>query len=123
MRAILEIEFGYVRAYINSVGLQAQILQQVQQAQQHPPPPLPTQADNDEFVGAVVTAARSMLRTVVDELEPFGGLQHIPIRTYSRILAGAMFCLKVFSSLLFFLLFSSFILFYFILFSFLLHTK
>jgi hypothetical protein len=59
---------------------------------------------NEDYFMEVVTSARSILQTVVEELLPDDRLKHIPIRTYSRILAGAMFCLKVWATFL--LLFS-----------------
>lgn len=50
---------------------------------------------NKEYFMEVVNGARAMLQVVVEELLPENRLKHVPVRTYSRILAGAMFCLKV----------------------------
>src|SRR5205809_1227370 len=99
MRSILAIEYGYVRVYINSVALQAVVEHCDRSAGEATAVPVSTMLNpyegNKEYFKEVVAAARSILQTVVEDLLPDDHLKHIPIRTYSRILAGAMFCLKV----------------------------
>ncbi|KAL1952798.1 hypothetical protein VTO42DRAFT_4242 [Malbranchea cinnamomea] len=98
MRSILNIEFAYVRVYINSVALQAVVEHCTRSSTDGSMMPVSTMLNpyegNQEYFMEVVTAARSLLQTVVEELIPEDRLKHVPIRTYSRILAGAMFCLK-----------------------------
>lgn len=99
MRSILAIEYCYVRVYINSVALQAVVEHVNQNIDSGTSVPLTTMLNpfegNQQYFMEVVTAARSVLQIVVDDLLIDNHLKHIPIRTYSRILAGAMFCLKV----------------------------
>ncbi|QSS57949.1 C6 transcription factor [Histoplasma capsulatum] len=101
MRAILSIEYGYVRVSINSVALQAIIEHRNRVTSDgtdmRVSSVLNTSEGNSEYFMEVVLAARSILQTVVDDLVPNDHLRHVPIRTYSRILAGAMFCLKAFA--------------------------
>ncbi|ODH14675.1 hypothetical protein ACO22_06533 [Paracoccidioides brasiliensis] len=101
MRAILSIEYGYVRVYINSVALQAMVEQHERGAGDgtgmRVSSVLNTYDGNKEYFMEVVSAARAILQVVVKDLVPGGHLKHVPIRTYSRILAGAMFCLKAFA--------------------------
>ena len=47
------------------------------------------------YIKELVDASRSLLHTVVEGLLPGGYLQHAPVRTYFRIVSGAMFLLKV----------------------------
>ncbi|KAL3423194.1 Transcriptional activator ARO80 [Phlyctema vagabunda] len=49
------------------------------------------------YVKEVVDGSRNLLRTVVDGLLPGGFLKHAPVRTYFRIISGAMFLLKTFT--------------------------
>lgn len=99
MRAILSIEYGYVRVSINSVALQAIIEHRGRGTSDgtdmRVSSVLNTFEGNKEYFMEVVFAARAILQTVVEDLVPNDHLRHVPIRTYSRILAGAMFCLKV----------------------------
>jgi hypothetical protein len=99
MRSILSIEINYVRSYINSVALQAVVEHSSRNAPDGAAPPISSMLNpfegNEDYFMEVVNSARSILQTVVEELLPDDRLKHIPIRTYSRILAGAMFCLKV----------------------------
>lgn len=53
--------------------------------------------EDQEFVKEVVYGCRSLLNTVVDGLLPGGYLKHAPVRTYFRIISGAMFLLKTFA--------------------------
>ncbi|KAK2751168.1 hypothetical protein FQN57_000245 [Myotisia sp. PD_48] len=98
MRSILTIEFGYVRVYIHSVALQAVVECYHRITAEGAVMPESSILDpyegNREYFIEVLTAAKSILQTVVEDLLPNDHLKHVPIRTYSRILAGAMFCLK-----------------------------
>jgi hypothetical protein len=49
------------------------------------------------YVREVVDGSRMLLRTVVDGLLPGDYLKHAPVRTYFRIISGAMFLLKTFA--------------------------
>jgi hypothetical protein len=53
-------------------------------------------ADQD-YVREVVDGSRNLLRTVVEGLLPGDYLKHAPVRTYFRIISGAMFLLKTFA--------------------------
>ncbi|CAL3969249.1 unnamed protein product [Diplocarpon coronariae] len=55
-----------------------------------------TSADQD-YVKEVVDGSRQLLSIVVDGLLPGGYLKHAPVRTYFRIISGAMFLLKTFA--------------------------
>ena len=50
---------------------------------------------NECYIREVVDGSRSLLRYVVNDLFPNDYLKHAPVRTYFRILSGAMFLLKV----------------------------
>ncbi|GAO17537.1 hypothetical protein UVI_02003050 [Ustilaginoidea virens] len=52
---------------------------------------------DQEYVREVVDGCRNLLRTVVEGLLPGGYLKHAPVRTYFRIISGAMFLLKTFA--------------------------
>ncbi|KAI1108375.1 transcriptional activator ARO80 [Nemania sp. NC0429] len=54
-------------------------------------------AEDQECVKEVVSGCRNLLRTVVDGLFKDGYLKHAPVRTYFRIISGAMFLLKTFA--------------------------
>ncbi|KAI1344328.1 hypothetical protein F5Y15DRAFT_109596 [Xylariaceae sp. FL0016] len=54
-------------------------------------------AADQEYVKEVVSGCRNLLRTVVDGLLQGGYLKHAPVRTYFRIISGAMFLLKTFA--------------------------
>ncbi|EFX03292.1 c6 zinc finger domain containing protein [Grosmannia clavigera kw1407] len=54
-------------------------------------------AADQEYVKEVVEGCRNLLTTVVDGLLPGGYLKHAPVRTYFRIISGAMFLLKTFA--------------------------
>ncbi|KAI2638245.1 hypothetical protein GGS21DRAFT_510320 [Xylaria nigripes] len=53
--------------------------------------------EDQEYVKEVVSGCRNLLRTVVDGLFKGGYLKHAPVRTYFRIISGAMFLLKTFA--------------------------
>ncbi|KAF4119762.1 Fungal Zn(2)-Cys(6) binuclear cluster domain, partial [Geosmithia morbida] len=52
---------------------------------------------DQESVREVVEGCRNLLRTVVEGLLPGDYLKHAPVRTYFRIISGAMFLLKTFA--------------------------
>ncbi|KAI0390418.1 hypothetical protein F5Y17DRAFT_444890 [Xylariaceae sp. FL0594] len=54
-------------------------------------------AEDQEYVKEVVSGCRNLLGTVVDGLLKGGYLKHAPVRTYFRIISGAMFLLKTFA--------------------------
>ncbi|KAH6976127.1 hypothetical protein BKA56DRAFT_488934 [Ilyonectria sp. MPI-CAGE-AT-0026] len=54
-------------------------------------------ANDQEYIREVVEGSRNLLRTVVDGLLPGDYLKHAPVRTYFRIISGAMFLLKTFA--------------------------
>ncbi|KAK3302324.1 uncharacterized protein B0T15DRAFT_514369 [Chaetomium strumarium] len=125
IRHILTIEYEYVRIYINSLSLQAVVERCTSNAgggdsgaggsvSGHSGPQLSPQtqnyygrlplgqlggygADDQEYVREVVYGSRNLLRTVVEGLLPGGYLKHAPVRTYFRIISGAMFLLKTFA--------------------------
>lgn len=123
IRHILTIEYEYVRIYVNSLSLQAVVERCTSnagigsapgvsvpgQAQQLSPQTqnyygkLPLgqlggfSAEDQEYVKEVVNGSRNLLRTVVEGLLPGDYLKHAPVRTYFRIISGAMFLLKTFA--------------------------
>ena len=50
---------------------------------------------NEIWIKEVVNSSRNLLQQVVDGLSPGVYLKHVPVRTFFRILSGAMFLLKV----------------------------
>ncbi|KAH6658134.1 hypothetical protein BKA67DRAFT_206986 [Truncatella angustata] len=126
IRHILTIEYEYVRIYVNSLALQAVVERSTTNAvNPHntipnfhhnavgaPPTQIQTQTllgslplgtlggfgvEDQEFIKEVVNGCRNLLTTVVDGLLPGGYLKHAPVRTYFRIISGAMFLLKTFA--------------------------
>ncbi|KAH8588143.1 hypothetical protein B0O99DRAFT_656091 [Bisporella sp. PMI_857] len=126
IRHILTIEYEYVRIYVNSLSLQAVVERSTTNASNHPghSGQAPNGAQNGSalspetqnyfgklplaqlggfsaadkgFVREVVDGSRSLLRTVVEGLLPNDYLKHAPVRTYFRIISGAMFLLKTFA--------------------------
>ncbi|KAI0481031.1 transcriptional activator ARO80 [Xylariaceae sp. FL0804] len=53
--------------------------------------------EDQEYVKEVVQGSRNLLATVVNGLLKGGYLKHAPVRTYFRIISGAMFLLKTFA--------------------------
>lgn len=119
LRHILTIEYEYVRIYINSLSLQA-VVERSSGAtannggQTGPGMALSPETQNfygkmplarlggfgpedQTYVKEVVDGSRNLLKTVVDGLLPGGYLKHAPVRTYFRIISGAMFLLKTFA--------------------------
>ncbi|GAB1320317.1 zinc finger transcriptional activator [Madurella fahalii] len=124
IRHVLTIEYEYVRIYINSLSLQAVVERCTSNAgggsgtggsvSGHSGPQLSPQtqnyygmlplgrlggfgAEDQEYVREVVNGSRNLLRTVVEGLLPGDYLKHAPVRTYFRIISGAMFLLKTFA--------------------------
>jgi len=126
IRHILTIEFEYVRIYINSLSLQAVVERCTNNAAGNSTavpaatgsnasgPQLSPQTQNyygrlplgrlggfsaadQQYVKEVVEGSRNLLRTVVEGLLPDDYLKHAPVRTYFRIISGAMFLLKTFA--------------------------
>ena len=95
---MLTIEFGYVRVYIFSVALQAIIERRARETENgntaSPVIAKPGNAD-DEYLKRITAAARSILRVIVYDIFPDDSFKYIPVRTYSRILAGSLCLLKV----------------------------
>lgn len=123
IRHILTIEYEYVRIYVNSLSLQAVVERCTNNAGNHTNGshtgpnagnglspetqnyygklPLArlggfSTADQD-YCREVVDGSRNLLKTVVDDLLPGDYLKHAPVRTYFRIISGAMFLLKTFA--------------------------
>lgn len=125
IRHILTIEYEYVRIYINSLALQAVVerstnnaptstVSQVGGSASGTAAMMSPETQNyyakvplaqiggfgpadQEYVKEVVEGSRNLLRTVVDGLLPGDYLKHAPVRTYFRIISGAMFLLKTFA--------------------------
>ena len=113
-KIILSIEFEYARksfisvinwvkfrsshagVYINSLALQAVLDQWASNASQsHSQSLSSVYKSNEIWIKEVVNASRNLLRQVVDGLLPGDFLKHVPVRTFFRVLSGAMFLLKV----------------------------
>lgn len=124
LRHILTIEYEYVRIYINSLSLQAVVERSTSNTGGTSMNPNGTAngnymtlspetqniygkmplarlggfgPDDQIYVKEVVDGSRNLLKTVVDGLLPGGYLKHAPVRTYFRIISGAMFLLKTFA--------------------------
>lgn len=125
IRHILTIEYEYTRIYINSLSLQAVVERCSCHAGPHPGAPgesgndipifasspairdyygkLPLarlggiSAADEDYIREVVDGSRNLLKTVVEGLLPNEYLKHVPVRTYFRIVSGAMFLLKTFA--------------------------
>ncbi|OTA90775.1 hypothetical protein M434DRAFT_22776 [Hypoxylon sp. CO27-5] len=125
IRHILTIEYEYVRIYVHSLALQAVVERCTANAGASTNaahggsaavgnPQLSPQTQNylgnlplghlggfghedQEYVKEVVDGCRNLLRTVVEGLLKEGYLKHAPVRTYFRIISGAMFLLKTFA--------------------------
>jgi hypothetical protein len=127
IRHILSIEYEYVRIYVNSLSLQAVVERCTNNAGNHSHTagntangssasavPLSPETQNyygklplarlggfgladQNYVKEVVDGSRNLLKTVVEGLLPGDYLKHAPVRTYFRIISGAMFLLKTFA--------------------------
>ncbi|CAJ2506821.1 Uu.00g080070.m01.CDS01 [Anthostomella pinea] len=119
IRHILTIEYEYVRIYVNSLALQAVVERctdahaygggitggnaELSPQTQNYLGNLPLghlggfMVEDQEYVKEVVQGCRNLLGTVVNGLLKGGYLKHAPVRTYFRIISGAMFLLKTFA--------------------------
>lgn len=127
IRHILTIEYEYVRIYVNSLSLQAVVercaniaagqtgavpnnaassastVNQLSPKTQDIYGKMPigniggVSAADQEYIREVMEGSRNLLRTVVEGLLPDDYLKHAPVRTYFRIISGAMFLLKTFA--------------------------
>lgn len=127
IRHILTIEYEYVRIYVNSLSLQAVVERcaniasgQAVAAPNNAAAPASSghhlspktqdiygkmpigniggvSAADQEYIREVVEGSRNLLRAVVEGLLPDDYLKHAPVRTYFRIISGAMFLLKTFA--------------------------
>ncbi|KAJ2893033.1 hypothetical protein MKZ38_009126 [Zalerion maritima] len=122
IRCILSIEYEYVRIYVNSLSLQAVVERcanntgfaaqggnvatsaaQLSPQTQHYFGTLSlaqlggVTSEDQECIREVVDGSRNLLRIVVNNLLPGDYLKHAPVRTYFRIISGAMFLLKTFA--------------------------
>jgi hypothetical protein len=119
---ILTIEYEYVRIYVNSLSLQAVVERCTANAGNNSNAGNPAtngnalspetqnyygklplarlggfNKDDQHYVREVVDGSRNLLETVVKGLLPGDYLKHAPVRTYFRIISGAMFLLKTFA--------------------------
>lgn len=98
---ILLIDLEYIRLYIFSLALQAVLGHWTNNVAPGTDEQMSNMAfselyrRNEAYITEVVKAARSLLKLVADGLLPGDYLKHAPVRTYFRILSGAMFLLKV----------------------------
>ncbi|RKF55785.1 putative zinc finger transcriptional activator of the zn2cys6 [Erysiphe neolycopersici] len=124
IRHILTIEYEYTRIYIYSLSLQAVVERCTNHGGLHSSAstngnstaratispairdyycklPLARlggiRAADQNYIREVVDGSRNLLRTVVEGLLPNNYLKHAPVRTYFRIISGAMFLLKTFA--------------------------
>jgi hypothetical protein len=123
IKYILTIEYEYVRIYVNSLSLQAVVERSTNiTGPSNGPDGAPSTnngelspetqnrygmlplgrlggcgPEDQEYIREVVEGSRNLLRTVVDGLLPNDYLKHSPVRTYFRIISGAMFLLKTFA--------------------------
>ncbi|KAI0999632.1 hypothetical protein K3495_g8566 [Podosphaera aphanis] len=125
LRHILSIEYEYLRIYVNSLSLQAVVERCANHtgfqsfvsgngssgatgASLSPETrnfygklPLARfgglSTADQECVKEVVDGSRNLLKIVVEGLLPNNYLKHAPVRTYFRIISGAMFLLKTFA--------------------------
>ncbi|KAL8786169.1 MAG: hypothetical protein Q9213_002939 [Squamulea squamosa] len=100
---ILSIDLEYIKLYIFSLALQAVLGHWTTSVAPEGEEQMSNMAfselyrRNESYITEVVKAARNLLRLVVDGLLPANYLKHAPVRTYFRILSGAMFLLKTFA--------------------------
>lgn len=119
IRHILSIEYEYVRIYVNSLSLQAVVERCTNNAggdqngaaagnglspetqSYYGKLPLARlggfSREDQDYCKEVVDGCRNLLTTVVEGLLPGDYLKHAPVRTYFRIISGAMFLLKTFA--------------------------
>ncbi|KAK4947287.1 zinc finger transcriptional activator [Elasticomyces elasticus] len=87
MRAILEMEYGHLRAQTNSIAMQAAATKHRSQTQS-------SHSRNDDFIAQIIDGSRAVLRVVVDLLGPTRCLTYISVRSYYRILAAVVYLIK-----------------------------
>ncbi|KAJ5413711.1 hypothetical protein N7509_000338 [Penicillium cosmopolitanum] len=95
-RYILNIEYEYAQLCIFSLALQAAINRNSRDGASGRPESCSRGASTEEekHLRGIVTAAQTILRTVLDDLHPHGSLTYIPVRSYSRLLGAALTLLK-----------------------------
>ncbi|KAL8760179.1 MAG: hypothetical protein Q9199_000201 [Rusavskia elegans] len=100
---LLLIDLDYIRLYIFSLALQAVLGHWTNNVAPATDEQMSNMTfselyrRNEAYITEVVKAARNLLKLVVDGLLPGDYLKHAPVRTYFRILSGAMFLLKTFA--------------------------
>lgn len=96
-RYILNIEYEYAQLCIFSLALQAVINRNCRDDTSFRPKiyERSTSAEEEKYLRGTVKAARTILRTVLDDLLPRGSLTYIPVRSYSRVLGATLILLKV----------------------------
>lgn len=102
MQYILLMDYDYARLYINSLGVQAMVgqLTRIKSKQSNAVPPatlLAMYQPNQKYIREVYLAGRQILMSTLQGLVPDAHLTHASVRTYSRILSGLIFSLKVIS--------------------------
>jgi len=103
MRHILNIEYEYARVYVFAVALQAVVQRCTGGTPTSkssngiiPGHRLMKWLDGDrKFITIIISASRSLLRSVVTGLLPDGYLKHASVRTYFRIISVSIILLKV----------------------------
>lgn len=96
-RCILSIEYEYAQLYIFGLALQAVISRNCRDdtSSKLERCSRGTSPEEEKYLRGTVRAARTILRTVLDDLIPHGSLTYIPVRSYSRILGATLILLKV----------------------------
>lgn len=96
-RYILNIEYEYAKLCIFSLALQAAINRNSRDGASGRPETCSRGASTEEekHLRGTATAARTILRTALDDLIPHGSLAYIPVRSYSRLLGATLILLKV----------------------------
>jgi hypothetical protein len=91
-RCILTIEYEYAQLCVFSLALQAAINRN---CRENTSSRLESSSEEEKHLRETVRAARTVLRTVLDDLLPYGSLTYIPVRSYSRLLGATLILLKV----------------------------
>ncbi|KAJ5168791.1 uncharacterized protein N7482_004385 [Penicillium canariense] len=95
-RYILTIEYEYAQVCVFGLALQAAINRNCGDNTSSRLESCSRGASTEEekHLRVTVRAARTVLRTVLDDLLPHGSLTYIPVRSYSRILGAILILLK-----------------------------
>ncbi|KAJ5472370.1 hypothetical protein N7530_006371 [Penicillium desertorum] len=95
-RYILTIEYEYAQLCILSVVLQAVINRNCRDSTSGRLESCVegTSTEEEKHLRGTVGAARTILRTALDDLLPHGSLRYIPVRSYSRLLGATLILLK-----------------------------